>query len=310
MRQQYFRNIIGSIGLGLTSLLNTGCPPVIDPSGLPSDDLSEGRQIVVYEEDIQQDPQQKLSFNVGPAPFLGAEPSGAIVTSLFDSDGKRPPFDLILRSKENADGTRDFYIDFLDNDAPFLDGARYSVRIESKATHSFPAVPINVIVTYQKGLSPDNLTERVEELESIIGPPMPPITQPPLEKSTPLEELLDGNRTYVQFVDEQNNPIPELDPITGETYKIRLNMPAELEQRLGGESFRPSFDLIELGNNPCISLTHSAVERISEGIYQVTGSIIKEAGCPSPFEFAEGRYGINIGDGEVFYTDASEFMRN
>ena len=87
----------------------------VNPTGLPSDDPNEGRQLVVYEGDIQNAPEEHLSFQIGSE--YNSEPAGAIITPLDDLDGTSPPFDVSVRGDLLGTGLSKWYIDFADNDS-------------------------------------------------------------------------------------------------------------------------------------------------------------------------------------------------
>lgn len=266
----------------------SGCPPNIIPSGLPSNDPNEGRQLVVFEGDIQDTAEQYLSYGITPG--CTGTPAGTVITPLQDLDGRLPPFDITVRGELNPDGgASEWYLDFKDNEIPFADGEKWSIRIDGVDVNGLRTESEGVVATYRKGHSPEWLTNRLEQIGDITN-------------TGDGEDLYDAlKQSYVKVVDSAGNV---LDPMAQEEGRARLWYHTTLETAVGPPV---GFDVRDLGYNgsgDCFNVeTTGPMERVGEegefALYDVPIRLQRTPGCAQKVELIESRYGVDIGGGDV-----------
>ena len=161
MARKYLSGIargFAGLAMGLGSVVSSnGCGVKLGTEGLPS---GEGRRIALYEGDLQEAPNQELSFMLFEGDATANQRIGAIVTPLKDSDGESAPYDVLIRSGTIREGEPvQYFLVFKDNDKPFVNGRQDRVRIQGTTDFGlnlYGRNPLNscpefITVEYNKG---------------------------------------------------------------------------------------------------------------------------------------------------------------
>jgi len=140
----------------------SGCVQLF-PTNLPADNYFFGRQMEIYEGDIQDTPNNSITIDLKPG-FEG-RPTGLIVEPLESIDNQKLPFDISIEGIVNTSGESSWNFTFSDNNEDYVSGAIYSVRVLGVSKFGLPKEEL-FHITYLSGNSPGNLTSRVDDLET------------------------------------------------------------------------------------------------------------------------------------------------
>ena len=150
MKRKSLVQKIGESLLGIGLSVVAGCG-VIDGTGLPAENPEFGRQVTLYEGDLQENLDEEMSFQAVPS-CEGMNIDAVVKAEKNPEDWGReprdPPFD-VYTEKFEKDGKDYFRLIFKDNDNDFFSGSVWTVMIRTKNGILNDFEPL--YVTYQKG---------------------------------------------------------------------------------------------------------------------------------------------------------------
>lgn len=280
-----FVGMIASVAAG-------GCGNgVVDfnPSGLPAENPQTGlRPSIVFENDVKLPVAQRgevdgikpgvYEFSISPA-YWG-QPTALYIRPKNDAEGRTAPFDTSVEYLVRSDGNLTGRVVITDNDNQnFLDGEEWLIEVTG-ATFSSCGCSDDlekIQVSYMRGSS------GVYNVGG--GQPQQP----------------GGSSGYgtieAKFVHPDGTPFGIDEKLTQPDFKIRIYVSPQALVAYGAPTGFQMNELSPVGKqNTCLNIaSYSQPVAIvgMPGVYEVSGTMVKEPGCPSPSEVILGRASFN-----------------
>jgi len=164
MKSRSFKTRIGVSVLGGLAGLLGGCSGI---SNLPPEHQTEGRQVVVFEGDIQEEYKEIFNFDL-----KGASDSMPIRSDVYPMNaigGEEPPFDTRVVCDIISQDERHCSVQVIDNDIQYhpSSNTHWTVNIDYNQG-IITSGHEEVVVSHFFSPSPSGVDERVDDLEEVV----------------------------------------------------------------------------------------------------------------------------------------------